>query len=178
MKWDLITDEPSKRVYQNQVGSQVETNIIYTDIFGKQWWGFKDLFKIPMIRIAFSKNIADLFTAGVSREDLSTWIAKEKEILRSQDPEKYEKLYRLILEKEDLIKSVADPLKQHLSLCTIYVLNEDERIDYYDTSVAAKKMEEWQKDLDAVAFFLSWHLSHTTNSMDSLKNIFQTVSRD
>lgn len=170
-KWNLVSETGKVRVYQSDTGTRLETELIHTDQAGNKWYAFKDLFKIPYLRLAYSKQIADLFSAGLTLNDLREWIKKEKDILRGNSAEKYEKLYSLILEKESLIESTADPIKQHLSLCTIYILSEDEKIDYFDMSEIQKKMDIWRLDPLACSFFLNWHINHIANYSSSLNHI-------
>lgn len=165
------------RVYRNvQTNTEVRTTPIYTDTQGKVWWGFVDLYKVPYLRIAFAKHISDMFTMGLGLADILQWCKEEKEILRGDDPEKYEKLYAKILEKETLAKHIADPIKQHLALCTIYVLHENEKIDTFSDEQANEKLLLWKADLDATAFFLTWHNEHINGYMNNLAKISKTVS--
>lgn len=176
MKWKLQSEENNIRVYDNDTNSStIQTNLIYTDKLDNKWWGFNDLFQIPYLRIAYSKTISDLFRIGLTANDLKTWIQKEKELLRAAkaDPEQYEKLYALVLEKEVAINNTVDPLQQHLALCTIYILSEDEAIDQYSPAVATKKLETWKLDTDAQGFFLTWHTEHIAGYMKTLDGLSQ-----
>lgn len=174
MIWQLQNETETTRTYINtQTNSECQTEKIYTDKMGNAWYGFHDLFNIPYIRIAQAKAISDLFECGLTKADVVKWITEEKELLRSKDPEKYEKLYKLTLEKENLIKTVIDPLKQHLTLCTIYVLRPDERIDYYTTEMGASKLQDWTLDIDAQGFFLNWHAAHMQSFMSNLEKLSQ-----
>ncbi len=166
------------RTYINdRTSTEVKTELLYTDKAGQRWWGFQDLFKIPYIRTAYAKHISDLFTIGLSLKDIVGWCSEEKTLLKSDDPEKYEKLYSLILEKEKIATVTADPIKQHLALCTIYVLADDERIDYFDDQVANDKMILWNADMAATSFFLTWHSRHIADYTKTLNRISQTVSK-
>lgn len=172
--------EGKRRVitYLNErTGTEVKVTPIYKDASGVQWWGFTDLFKVPYIRQAYAKHITDNFTMGLSLKDILEWCKEEKELLKAEDPEKYEKLYALILQKERLASFTADPIKKHLALATVYVLEEDERIDYFDDEIAGKKMKLWGADLNATAFFLNWHNEATVSFMKNLQKTFKTVSK-
>lgn len=174
MKWEISKEEGKVRTYRNErTGSEIQTHVIYTDIFGNDWYAFKDLFKLPMLRIVYSKQVADFFNTGVTPEDLDKWDEEELRLLKSDDPEKYEKLYAVVLERRRLRKSIVDPIQQHLSLCAVYVMFPDERIDYFDMATIARKMTIWKGDTDAVAFFLSWHSRHIEHCIDSLKSTSQ-----
>src|SRR5919108_662107 len=131
MSYKLITEKTEGkaprlvRYYKNErTNTEVKTEHIYTDKDGKMYFGFADLYKIPYIRSVYAKHINDLYSVGLSLKDILKWCEQEKTILKSDDPEKYEKLYALILEKEGIASHTADPIQQHLSLCTIYVLAE------------------------------------------------------
>lgn len=176
MKWKLQTDQSTdkKRLYiQETTGTQLTTELIYTDKMGGKWWGFSDLFAVPYIRTAYAKQVSDLFTTGVTVEDLDKWDNEELKLLKSNDPEKYEKLYSLILERRKVRQSIVDPMKQHLALCTIYVLQDQERIDYYTLDQAGEKMQLWQLDKEATGFFLNWHTGHILKLTETFKGISQ-----
>jgi hypothetical protein len=128
------------------------------------------------MRIAYSKHISDLFTIGLSLKDILKWCEEEKNLIRSADPEKYEKLYSMILEKERIAKHTADPIKQHIALCTVYVLSDQERVDYFDDAMAEEKMNLWNADTSMIAFFLSWHNQHIQHYTKTLEGITRTAS--
>ena len=176
MKWKLQSESENIRIYENDSNrSTIQTKLIYTDKLDNKWYGFNDLFQIPYLRIAYSKTISDLFKIGLTANDLKTWIKKEKELLRSAktDPEQYEKLYALVLEKEAAINNTVDPLQQHLALCTIYVLGSNEPIDQYSPVTAAQKLDIWKLDEDAQSFFLIWHTDHIAGYMKTLDGLSQ-----
>jgi hypothetical protein len=164
-----------KRVYRNEQGIEVKTSEIYTDRDGTKWFGFDDLFKIPIMRLSMSRHISDLFTMGLSLKDILDWCNQEKKLIRSDDPDKYEKLYSLILEKERLANYTADPVRQHLALCTVYVLADNERIDYFDEEQSSEKLKLWAGMVDAIPFFLTWYNVITRDYIKDLKSISQTV---
>lgn len=183
MKWELsfngknVNTGRAYKIYtNNETGSECKIEHIYTDRLDIKWWGFSDLFAMPYIRIAFAKTISDLFLTGLTATDLRTWISKEKELLKSNDKEKYEKLYAMVLEKESVIENTVDPIKQHLALCTVYVMEEDEKIDYYSQSMAGEKLEKWKLDIDAQTFFLNWRYGHINRYYQDLKNITEIAS--
>lgn len=181
MTYDLVEEtlvnNKLTRLYRNKAGAETKTSLIYTDKDGRKWFGFVDLFRIPVIRISMAQHISSLYGVGLSSKDLATWIKEEKALLKSNDPEKYEKLYAMILEKERIINYTADPVKQHLALCTVYVIAEDERIDYFDESIADEKLKLWLGMPEGVGFFLSWHNEHIQNYMKDLNEISKTVSK-
>lgn len=165
------------RTYRNtSTGTLVKTYLIKEND-GVRWFGFQDLFKIPMIRMSYARHITDLYNTGLTLKDVQAWCQQEKELLRSDDPEKYEKLYSLVLEKERLATFTADPIKQHLALCTVYILADDERIDYFDEQIAEQKLKLWQTSPELVAFFLSWHNGHIQHSLKLLEKISGIASK-
>lgn len=176
MKWKLQEQQSTdkKRVYiQETTGTQLTTEHIYTDKMGNKWWGFSNLFNVPYIRIAYAKQVSDLFTTGVTAEDLDRWDDEEIKLLKSSDPEKYEKLYAIKLERRKLRQAIVDPVKQHLALSTIYVLSEEERIDYFELEMAERKIAMWKLDQEAVGFFLNWHTGHILKFTETYKGISQ-----
>lgn len=182
MKWKLVEQKLVRnkptRIYRNEAtGSECQTELLLTDDQNNNWWGFKDLRMIPYIRITYAKHISDLFSIGLSLKDIQDWCKQEKDLLRGKDPEKYEKLYALILEKERLANYTADPTKQHLALCTVYVLREDERIDHFSDEISAEKLQIWNADIGLLSFFLSWHNNHIQNFIKTLDRITPIVSR-
>lgn len=181
MSYELFSDqqEGGRRVktFRNKHGSETKITPIHTDKGGRTWWGFVDLLKIPYIRMAHAQNITNLFSLGLTLKDMNKWCEDEKALLRSNDPEKYEKLYALVLEKEKAAKQLLDPVRQHLSLCSVYVLDEDERVDYFDDVQAEKKLKEWSLFPETVAFFLNWHLGHTRNFLEPFQNFSQMFSK-
>lgn len=170
-------DKPQlQRLYRNsKTGTETTLNHIYTDDTKVRWWGFNDLYKIPIMRISMTRHITDLYTIGLSLKDIQKWCEQEKAILKSNDPEKYEKLYALILEKEQIATFTADPIKQQLALCTVYILADDERIDYFDEQNAETKLRIWKNFPDMVAFFLTWHTDHIQRYIKALQKVSTTV---
>lgn len=166
------------RLYRNtRTGTEVKTEHIYTGKDGERYFGFTDLYKIPYIRSVYAKHINDLYGIGLSLKDVLTWCEKEKQLLKGNDPEKYEKLYALVLEKENIATYTADPIRQHLALCTVYVLNEEEPVDYFSENMAEEKLERWKKDAEAAGFFLNWHHEHIQRYTADLQKTIKTVSK-
>ena len=172
---EKVTNGKIKRVYRNDQGIEVKTSEIYKDTDGTIWFGFDDLFKIPIMRLSMARHISDMFTMGLSLKDILDWCNQEKKLIKENDPDKYEKLYALILEKERLAIYTADPVRQHLALCTVYVLAADERIDYFDEEDSTKKLKLWGGMIEAIPFFLTWYNVITRDYIRDLKNISQTV---
>lgn len=181
MSYELKTEKQEGkrlvRTYLNEQGSEVKTYLIYTDENKNKYWGFIDLYKIPIIRVVMSRHISDLFNVGLSLKDILKWVAEEKALLKSNDPEKYEKLYSLILEKERIAKFTADPIRQNLAVCTVYVLEDEERIDYFNEDLAEQKLKVWMAFPIMVAFFLSWHTEAIGRYMKTLEKISTIASK-
>lgn len=155
--YQLISSTASTRTYQNaQTGTQVTTSLKFTDQDGGQWWVFDDLFAIPAIRKMASQKIASLYGVGVTLEDITTFLEKHKATLKTNDVDKYERAYADVLNFEAIVQQTADPVKQSLALCTVYVLADNESIDLFSMQQAAQKMEEWALKPDVQAFFLTW----------------------
>jgi hypothetical protein len=166
------------RLYRNtRTGTEVKTEHIYTGNEGEKYFGFVDLYKIPYIRSVYAKHINDMYGIGLSLKDITTWCEKEKQLLKGDDPEKYEKLYALVLEKENIVNYSADPIRQHLALCTVYVLTEEEKIDFFSEAIAEDKLRVWNKDTEAAGFFLNWHHEHIQRFTTDLQKTIKTVSK-
>ena len=177
MSWKLSSNDGNVKVYINEAtGSECILDFIYSDISGANWYGFRDLFSIPKVRLAYARSIADLFNIGLSASDITGWISEEKKLLKSNDPEKYEKLYSLVLQKESLVNNTVDPMLQYLSVATVYVVGEDERIDYFNQSETANKLKLWSEDKDAQSFFLGWYSKRIITYMSDLKKLTQIAS--
>lgn len=181
MKWELKETKEVKgkelRTYRNDAtGTECQTELLITDERGVKWFGFKDLRQIPYIRITYAKHISDLYTNGLSLKDILDWCSKEKKLIKSKDdPERDEKLYAMILEKERLASFTADPIKQHLALASVYVLKADERIDYFSDPIAEEKLMYWNADPALIAFFLSWLNSRIISYIKILEKISPIV---
>lgn len=177
MIWQLTKmDDAGNRIYTNtKTGTSIETYRIYTDAEGNNWYAFRNLFNIPNMRVYASNNINNFFQVGLTKGDVQEWIKQEKTLLKSNDPEKYEKLYKLVLERENTIEMIVDPMKQHLALATVYVMEENEQIDFWSNELAQRKMDKWAIDTEAQAFFLTWHMLAIQNSIEPYNNLFQTV---
>ena len=171
----IVNKKPIRTFRNDQTGTECKLSQIYIDKEGRKWWGFVDLYKIPIMRSSMARNITDLYTIGLSLKDIQTWCQQEKDLLRSNDPEKYEKLYSLILEKEKLATYTADPMKQQLGLCTVYIIADDERVDYFDEQTAEEKLKIWKSDPSMVAFFLTWLTDHIQPYIKTLGAISKTV---
>jgi hypothetical protein len=165
------------RLYRNdKTGTETKLIKLLDDSNKKSWWGFTDLFKIPIMRLTMARNITDLYTIGLTSTDIQKWCDEEKKLLKSNDPEKYEKLYSLILEKERLATFATDMVKQQIALCTVYILEDEERLDYFDEAQAEAKLQYWKNYPDLVAFFLTWHTDHIQRYIKRLDKLSTTVS--
>lgn len=174
MKWNLTKEENGVRTYtQDQTGTICQTSIIHTDKAGRAWYGFIDLFSIPYMRIAFSQQISSLFKVGLTSQDLKKWVGDLKSLVRAKDAEKYEKVYKSLLDIEVMIDNTVDPLKQHLALATIYVLYPDERIDSFNYQECEKKLQDWALYPESTAFFLNWHTEAIQSYMNNLNSLSQ-----
>lgn len=174
--YELHTSNNTQRTYRSSVtNTEVTTSLIYTSEDGVKWWAFDDLLSIPFIRKKAAESLTRLYGAGIEKEDLTHVVNRLKELLKSNDAEKYERSYAEVLQLEEMAEKVADPVKQSLALCPVYILADDERIDTFSSTQAKTKMERWALNLDEQAFFLEW-LQDGMNAYLSLSNsITQTV---
>lgn len=169
--------EKDIRVYRNTVtGVEVVTYHIYTDRQKNKWWTFEDLYALPFIRQLAAKKIIDLYGHGLALADILSYVNELKALVKSADPEKYEKAYAKLLELETLSTSTADPVKQCIGLCTVYILHDTEHPDAYTNDLQNIKMTTLSLDIDAQSFFLSWWTDVMVRSGKLLSGISQIVS--
>lgn len=176
--YQLTQESELTRVYTSQItGTEVETYVLQTTPeTGEKWWTFRDLISIPFIRKKAAEQVTSLYGAGITKADLDSLIASMKDLLRANDPEKYEKIYSEILQLEKLSNQTADPVKQSLSLCTVYIMADKERIDNFSMKDAANKMEQWSLQPDLQAFFLSFLTDHMNNYAKSYTELSAIAS--
>lgn len=131
--------------------------------------------ELPYTRSFAATKITTLFALGLSKDDLNKHISGLKTILKSNDPEKYEKAYSAVLSFESMAENAADAIKQLSSLVCVYNLLDDEPIDSFDNNLQIKKMAILEADLDAQAFFLNRQLQATEDYMNRLKLLSEIV---
>lgn len=167
--WQLKKDENNKRIYINSVtGSACTQTMCYTDKEGNKWYQFDDLMSLPYTRNFAATKISSLFAIGLSKDDLNSHIDGMKSILKSNDKDKYEKAYALILDFENKANNATDAIKQMSSLACIYFTINDESIDGFDNNLQIKKMSLMEADLEMHSFFLKQQITATENYMKSL----------
>ncbi|MEJ7610660.1 MAG: hypothetical protein WKF88_05710 [Ferruginibacter sp.] len=172
--YQLTKEEEKRRVYRSEVtGTEIITTLIHSDPDGKRYWAFEDLLNIPFIRKKAAEKVTNLYEAGVTLNDLTTFINTMKDLVRSNDSEKYEKSYSEVLQFEALMKETVDPVRQCLSLCTVYVLDDDEPIDIYSSAKAFHKMENWSLQPEIQAFFLQWF----TDGMNAYTKVYGELTQ-
>lgn len=165
------------KIYKNTLtGSEVVTYLMRTDILKNKWYGFEDLYTIPFIRQLYAKKVIDLYGQGLALDDIKLITGQLKGILKSQDVEKYEKAYGKVLELENLSETLADPVKQCMGLCTVYLLFNDELPDGWSPTIISQKMTALAEDVDSQAFFLNWWTEVMRHSGQVLKGLFQIAS--
>ena len=171
--YEIISKTENKRVYKSSItGTEVTTICIYTNEAGEKWWAFEDLLNIPLIRKKAAEKLTNLYGAGITKDDLEAIVQRLKEILKGSDKEKYERAYSEVLQIETMMASVADPVKQSLSLCSVYILSDAEQIDVFSFNTAKEKMDNWALDLKAQSFFLQW----LTDGMSAYTKLYEQVS--
>lgn len=165
------------RIYSNaQTGTELVTYQLYQDKAGNTWWTFEDLFTLPFIRQLAAKRVIDLYGNGLALADIKAHTTQLKGLLKSNDAERYERAYAKVLELENLSEQTADPVRQCIGLCTVYLLLNDERPDVWTTAEQSVKMSHLALDLDAQAFFLRWWTDIMRHSGKVLKGLSQIVS--
>lgn len=162
------------RIYRNTATeTEVVTYLLREDANKNTWWTFEDLFTVPFIRQLAAKKVLDLYGHGLSPDDIRTITTQMKATLRSNAPEKYEQAYAKVLELEALTETTADPVKQCIGLCTVYLMLNDEAPDVWTNNWSAQKMTYLSLDLDLQAFFLSWWTNIMRLSGSLLKGLSQ-----
>ncbi len=175
--WKLETDTQGKRTYINdQTGSKCQMSICYTDKEKNSWYMFNDLFTIPYTRNFAALKVTSLFAAGLTADDLNGHISEMKKLLKSDDKEKYEKMYASVLDFESRIDSATSAIKQMTSLVCVYFTINDEAIDAFDGSLQMKKMALLESDPEMHSFFLSQQITLTENYTNRLSILSQIVS--
>ncbi len=165
------------RTYRNeQTGTELVTYQLYKDRAGNTWWTFEDLFTLPFIRQLAAKKVLDLYGHGLALSDIKAHTTQLKTLLRGSEADKYERAYAKVLELEGLSETMADPVKQCIGLCTVYILMNDERPDAYVQAEQSVKMSHLALDVEAQAFFLRWWTDTMRHSGKVLKGISQIVS--
>lgn len=165
------------RVYRNDITStEVIMYVLRQDAGGNKWWAFEDLFAIPFIRQMAAKKVIDLYGHGLALSDITGHTAQLKDLLRGNQPDKYERCFAKVLEMENLATSMADPVKQCMGMCTVYLCLNEERPDSYANHIQAQKMELMAADIDSQSFFLNWWTEVMRHSGKVLKTISGTAS--
>lgn len=175
----LLNGKPTDvRVYRNTMtDNEVTTYLLYTDSQKNQWWTFEDLFSLPFIRQLAAKKVLDLYGHGLHLEDVKTLTTQLKTTLKSNSAERYELAYAKVLELENLTETMADPVKQCIGLCTVYLLLNEEQPDVWTNHWSAQKMTLLALDVAAQSFFLSWWTGIMRASGSLLRGLSQIVSK-
>jgi hypothetical protein len=175
--WELKDEKDGVRTYFNaETGSICKQTKCYTDKDGNTWHQFNDLMQLPYTRNAMASRIVSLYSLGLSKEDLTGHINGMKTILKSTDPEKYEKAFANLLDFENKANSATDAIKQISSLVCVYFTMNDEPIDGWDNSLQIKKMALLEADTDMHHFFLKRQIEITERYTQSLNLLSQIVS--
>lgn len=156
--YKLIKEVDNNRTYRSEItGTEIEMFVLKTTPeTGEKWWAFRDLLSMPFIRKKASEKLTDLYGASITKDDIDRFVSSMKELLKSTNPEKYERAYSEILQLESLAARTADPIKQSLSLCAVYILSDIERPDTFSNKETIEKMEHWALQPELQAFFLIW----------------------
>lgn len=165
------------RIWQYEDGRELVTYRIRIDNQGNEWYAFEDLYQLPNQRYIASKKVIELYGHGLHLDDIKAITATIKGILKSNDAEKYEKAFAKVLELEGLSESMADPEKQSLGLCTVYLLMNDERPDVYNNQVQSLKMSNLALDIESQAFFLTWWTTSIMRYGAALSGLSTIVSK-
>lgn len=158
--WQLLKTENDIRTYSNSAtGSKCETKKVYTDKEGNSWYLFQDLMMLPHTRQMLTLKISSLYALGLSKDDLFGYINGVKTLAKSNDSEKYEKIYAITLDFQNKAETATDAVKQMSSLACVYFLLNDEEIDGWDNNLQSKKMAILTADEKMHSFFLDLQIS-------------------
>lgn len=172
--WKLETDKDKQRIYINSVtNSRCVQSQCYVDKEGNKWYSFNDLSAIPYTRQFAATKISSLYQLGVTKDDLDSHITGLKNILRSQDKDKYEKAFANVLDFESKVQNASDAVKQMSSLVCVYFTINDEPIDSFEGTLQAKKIALLEADYDMHAFFLKRQIELTESYLISSNIISQ-----
>jgi hypothetical protein len=179
--YKLETETAEKRTYRSTItGTEIGTHLLHNGEDGAKWWAFDDLLQIPFIRKKAGEKVTQLYGVGLTKEDLAVFINKTKAVLKGNDAEKYEKAYSELLQLEAVVNETADPVKQSLSLCAVYILADTERVDTFSFTDAIEKMNLWALQPDLQAFFLNWltdGMNDFTKHYSSITQIASTLQK-
>lgn len=165
------------RVYKNTItGSDCVTYLLRVDKFNNKWWTFEDLYALPFIRQMAAKKVLDLYGNGLALDDVKSITAQLKVILRSTHGEKYEQAFAKVNELENLAENMADPVRQCMGMCTVYLLMNDEIPDAWTNQVTSQKMTALAFDIESQSFFLNWWTDIMRHSGQVLKGLSRIVS--
>lgn len=180
--WKLTDDRPDKRIYTNSLtNNQCSQSMVYTDKDGNKWWEFDNLTSIPHTRNFAATKISSLYALGLSKDDIFGFLAGLKTLAKSDDKEKYEKIYALALDFESKANSATDAIKQMSSLVCVYYTLNDELIDSWDNNLQIKKMSLLEADIEMHTFFLKRRIDateHFTNFLNQIGQIASPEQRD
>lgn len=176
--WNLNTEKDGKRIFSNEItGGKCSQTRVYTDKEGNSWWNFDDMVSIPYTRQFAAQRITSLYSLGLSKDDLTGHISGLKAILKSEDKEKYEKAFALVLDFENKATTATDAVKQMSSLVCVYFTMNSEDIDSFENSLQLKKMSLMQNDPAMHAFFLNRQTDNTEAYIRLYGLLSQTASQ-
>ncbi len=176
--WKLESEIPKDyRVYRNAVTNSIcKQEFKYEDQEKNSWYSFTDLAQLPYTRQFAAQKVTSLYTLGLSKEDLKRHTDGLKSLLKSNDSEKYEKAYALVLDFENKAANATDAVKQLSALVCVYFTLNDEPIDSFEDSLQIKKMALLEANPEMHNFFLQEQIRLTETYTNSLNALLQTVS--
>lgn len=175
--WEKIKDHEGKRQYRNPItGSECTTSIVCIDKDGNSWYTFDNLFTLPFMRQFAATKISSLYQIGLSKEDITNHIMSVKATLKSNDPEKYEKAFGLMLDFETKANEATNALRQISSLVCVYNVINDERVDLFDMSIQEQKLKLLEADHELHSFFLKRQIERTETYGSHLDLFLKTAS--
>lgn len=175
--WVLSLEENNQRTFTNSTtGGKCIQNMCYLDKEGNSWWEFADLMTLPFTRNFAATKVSSLYALGLSKDDLTAHTTGLKTILKSSDPEKYEKAFALVLDFESKANNATDAVRQVSSMVCVYFTLNNESIDSFEGNLQLKKMSILENDPDAHNFFLTRWIEIIEDYSKHLALLSQIVS--
>lgn len=124
--------------------------LIYIDKYGNKWYAFFDITMITMDRFLEIQSAERWYKLRINEENAKRFVDK---MIQDYKESKGDDLYLRLLEFRARLEYKAER-KSLLDYCsTIYLLN-GESLDHYDRSIADKKRELLENNIDIQNFFL------------------------
>lgn len=126
--------------------------LCFTDIQGNKFFKWKHPASMPGIRHLAGWRSIEYAGMGVDEKSLLTFIADA--LTANKDGDKGKVGYTLLTLRGRIEKS--NPTRAYMELAAVYSIMNDEDPNKYSPAITQKKLEVWNLDLKAHAFFLNF----------------------